>query len=287
VLAEVAAALRCPVCELALGGPIGGAMKCPRGHSFDIARQGHLSLMRGSDRPGGDTAAMVTARAAFLAGGQYDPITAALVEEAVAAAPADGLVVDVGAGTGHHLARVLDALPGRIGLAIDRSTVAARTAARAHERMGSIACDAWGPLPLIEGVAGLVLTVFAPRNGPETARILRTDGAVLVVAPTERHLREIVAPLELLKVEPGKRARLADQLAPVLVADGEREVEWTMRLDHEAVARLVAMGPSAHHVEPGSLERAIAALPDPVAVTASVTVARFRPAGAGDASLLR
>jgi 23S rRNA (guanine745-N1)-methyltransferase len=122
-----------------------------------------------------------------------------------------------------------------------------------------------------------VLSVFAPRNGPEMARILRPDGAVLVVAPTDRHLREIVGPLGMLKVEPGKRARLADQLAPALRLDGEHDVEWTMALSHEAVAALVAMGPSAHHVEPATLERAIAALPEPVRVTASVTVARFRP----------
>jgi 23S rRNA (guanine745-N1)-methyltransferase len=281
VLAEVAAALRCPVCDMALGGPMeDGVMRCPQRHSFDIARQGYVSLARGSDRPGGDTAAMVAARRAFLAGGHYDPLTDALAEEAVACVAPEGIVLDVGAGTGHHTARVLDALPGRAGLAVDRSTVAARAAAGAHERLESIACDAWGPLPLSDAAAGLVLSVFAPRNGPEMARVLRPDGAMLVVAPGERHLREIIAPLGMLKVEPGKHARLADQLAPALAADGSRELEWTMTLDHAAVAALVAMGPSAHHVDPAVLAREVASLPDPVQVTGSVVLWRFRPAAA-------
>src|SRR5688572_30940209 len=44
-----------------------------------------------------------------------------------------GCILDLGAGTGWYLARVLDRLPGRIGLALDLSKHALRRAARRSE----------------------------------------------------------------------------------------------------------------------------------------------------------
>ena len=91
-----------------------GVLRCGEGHSFDIARQGYVNLVPGP----GDSAEMVEAREAFLAAGHSAASSEALAEEA-AGGEAPGRVVDLGAGTGHYLARVLDALPERIGLALD------------------------------------------------------------------------------------------------------------------------------------------------------------------------
>ena len=117
---------------------------------------------------------MVAAREAFLAAGHFDPVIAAVTaaaERALAAASAGG-VVELGAGTGVQLADVLDRHPERVGLAIDRSRPAARRAARAHPRLGAVVCDVWRGLPVRSGAAALVLNAFAPRNGPEIARVL-------------------------------------------------------------------------------------------------------------------
>lgn len=67
MLDDVLPLLRCPVCAAALhrAGP---AVRCPAGHSFDVARSGYVSLL-----PGGagtaDTAQMVAARDRFLSAG--------------------------------------------------------------------------------------------------------------------------------------------------------------------------------------------------------------------------
>jgi 23S rRNA (guanine745-N1)-methyltransferase len=273
---DAIALLRCPHCGAGLHRA-GGALRCERGHSFDVARQGYVSLLAGDARPGtADSAAMVAAREAFLAGGHFEPLARALVEAAERAAPPPGCLVDVGAGTGWLLARLLDAVPGRVGLALELAAPALRRAARAHERLLAVGCDAWGPLPLRDDVAALVLSAFAPRNGPETARILRPGGALLVVTPTRRHLAELVEALGLLTVDERKEERLAAQLEPHLEPDGRESLEWTMELDHAAVGQVAGMGPSAHHVESEALAERLAALPDPVAVSASVTLWRFR-----------
>ena len=89
MLADIVDLLHCPVCGDALR-ETGGALRCAAGHSFDIARQGYVNLVPAP----GDTAAMVTAREAFLGAGHLDFVPLA----------AHGVVVDAGSGPAHHLA---------------------------------------------------------------------------------------------------------------------------------------------------------------------------------------
>ncbi|MER8105307.1 putative RNA methyltransferase [Kitasatospora sp. NPDC094016] len=275
MLQDIEHYLACPHCAQALTRHE-RALRCPAGHSFDLAKQGYVSLLAGDAHTGtGDTAEMVAARADFLAAGHYRPIADALAEAAAAADP-EGLVADLGAGTGHYLAHVLDALPGRVGAALDISKFALRRAAKAHPRIGAVVCDAWRPLPLRDASAGLMLNVFAPRNGPEIRRVLRPGATLLLVSPTARHLRELVGALGLLSVDEEKQRRIDEKLGPYLTPAGQRQVEFTLRLGPDDVRTVVGMGPSAWHTDPDRLAAALADLPDPVEVTASVTVAAYR-----------
>lgn len=248
-------------------------MTCPTGHSFDIARQGYLSLLPGDAQLGSaDTAEMVGARERFLGAGHFDALADSLAAEAertLAGGPA-GAVLDLGAGTGFHLSRVLERLPGRAGLALDLSKHALRRAARAHERIGAVAADAWRPLPLHDEAVALALCVFAPRDGAELARVLEPGGALIVVVPGERHLAELVETLGLLSVDERKRERLAAKLDPHFGPANVSAIEWSLELSRAAVRDAVAMGPSADHADHEALAAAVAALPEPVAVTASV-----------------
>jgi 23S rRNA (guanine745-N1)-methyltransferase len=274
VLADIVDLLRCPVCGDALG-ETGGALRCAAGHSFDIARQGYVNLVPGR----ADTPEMVEARDAFLEAGHFRPLSAALAEEARAAGGASGAsggaVLDLGAGTGHHLAAVLDALPDARGIAVDASPAALRRAARAHERAAAVGADAWKRLPVADGVAALVLSVFAPRNPDEMARILAPGGTLLAVTPTTRHLYELVGPLGLLSVPDDKADRLDAQLEAHFTLTARRPLEHPMFLTREEATQLVGMGPSAWHVDDQTVAERLAALPDPLTVTASMTLSAF------------
>jgi len=270
--------LRCPVCGAALTEVDPGTLRCGAGHAFDLARQGYANLLTGRAPAGADTAEMVAARADLLAAGHLDVITAAVVERAAAlAAGTDGLVVDVGAGTGHHLAAVLDALPDHHGVALDVAKAAARRAARAHPRAAAVVCDVWRGLPLADGCADLVLDIFAPRNGAEFHRVLRPDGALLVVTPHHDHLAELVGPLGLLQVDPAKADRLDRSLGGHFVRSGQRTYEETVALSRADAARLILMGPNAWHADPAGLAERLAAWPEPVAATVSVNLGTYRP----------
>ncbi len=151
-----------------------------------------------------------------------------------------------------------------------------RRAARAHSRVGAVVCDTWHRLPVHTGSAALVLDVFAPRNGAEIARVLHRDGALVLVAPTDRHLAELVEVLGLLTVDSRKRERLDAALGPHLKLVRSEVCEFTMTLDHAAVTALVQMGPSARHADPAELHERITNLSGLTTATASVQVSVWR-----------
>jgi 23S rRNA (guanine745-N1)-methyltransferase len=289
-LGDVADRLRCPNCAapLELAGRV---LQCARGHAFDVARQGYVALAppRRKLAPG-DSPDMVAARETFLATGHYR----AIAEEIEAAVPADlwpppaggaPLAVDLGAGTGYYLAALLGLRPGWRGVALDASRPALRRAVRAHPRIAAIACDVWQELPVQDAGAELLLNVFAPRNAAEIVRILAPGGALVVVTPAPSHLRELVEELELLDVGADKQQRLHTALGPRLAPVRHHELQLTMTLDHDELHALVAMGPSAHHLDSQLLAGRIAKLPRSVRAVASVAIETFRanPAAAPSA----
>ena len=275
--ARAVALLACPVCGDSLSVVPGETtLGCPAGHRFDRARQGQVTLLPPGHRPpSGDSAAMVADRVAFLGAGHYAGVTSALVS-AVRDGSEPATLLDLGGGTGHHLAAVLERLPGAVGVVLDSSPYAARRAARAHLRAVAVVADTWARLPVRDAAVDRVLVVFAPRNGPEIARVLRPGGRLVVVTPAADHLGEIVGSLGLLRVDPDKAARLAASLEPHLEPVGTAVHREVLSLDRTSVATLVGMGPHARHLSPEVLAAAVGRLDEPVAVTVSVEVGSYR-----------
>jgi 23S rRNA (guanine745-N1)-methyltransferase len=276
--------LACPACGAGLAAQA-GVLRCPAGHSYDLARQGYVTLLPPRHRPpSGDSAEMVADRVAVLEAGHYAGLTGALADAVQADGDEPARLLDLGGGTGHHLAGVLERLPDAVGVVLDSSRYAARRAARAHPRAMAVVADSWARLPVRDGAVDAVLVIFAPRNGPEILRVLRPGGRLLVVTPAVDHLAEIVAPLGLLRVDPDKAARLASALEPHLEPVRTVPFRTELELPHADVVRLVGMGPHARHVGRDVVSEAVAALPEPVSVTVSVQVAAYRKDGLRRAS---
>ncbi|MBF6350723.1 methyltransferase type 11 [Nocardia flavorosea] len=283
-LAAVAEVLSCPVCARGLVCA-GRVLRCDLGHSFDIARQGYVSLLTGAPtKLTGDTAGMLDARAVFQGVGFFEPIAAAVADAARVArndtAPPSGaeVIADIGAGTGYYLAHVLDAVPTARGIALDIAKPAGRRCARAHPRAAAVVADAWRGLPLRDRTLTAALSVFAPRNPAAVARCLAPGGRYFVVTPTARHLAELIGPIGMVTVDPDKERRLADGMAGLFTRVDSTAVEYPMALTRADIAHLVAMGPSAHHTAATAEQ-----LPEPFEVTTSVTVSTYRalPAATG------
>lgn len=275
--------LECPVCRARLMR-VAGSLTCDAGHSFDIGKQGYVNLLPGDADPGtADTVAMVRARAAFLAAGHYRTLIDAVATSTVRSIEGvSGCVIDAGAGTGEYLAAVLESAPERTGLALDISKHAARVAARVHPRVGAVVCDVWERLPVRDGVAAAVMSVFSPRNAPEAARVLAPGGALVVVSPTVWHLHELIEPLGMISVDPSKAERISRSLGELFTLERAGGLEVRITLSPDDATALVSMGPSARHTDPERVRAQAEALGGAIDATISVDITVWLTATSGE-----
>ena len=254
------------------------------GHSFDVAKQGYVTLAAGAGlKHKGDDMDMVNARETYLAMGHFAPFV-----EAVTGAVQDGLdsaslaestpasLLEVGAGTGYYLAHTLDSIAEARGVGLDISPHAAKHLAKCHPRVGAVVADVWERLPLRDESVDAISVVFAPRNPAEFQRVLAPGGQVIVLTPGAGHLDELREPLGILGVEEGKVERMYEQAEGFLEQAADPvDISFPIELDKASVAAQVGMSPSARHISAGELAERMAALPPTLTVTARARLDRL------------
>lgn len=284
-LDRVAPLLRCPLCGEAMASGDAG-VRCGRGHSFDRARHGYLTLLGARGRRfAGDSAEQVAARERVLGSGVFDPVAdalAAVARDALAGTPRP-VVLDAGAGTGFYLDRVVDTVAeaaesaGDVrGVGTEISVAAARRLARVNPRVAALVVDTWDGFPLADGCVDLVQVVFAPRNPAQFARVLRAGGTLVVAIPGPGHLEPLRTDSGMLAPAADKAERLGADLAgafepgPVRVVDVRAPVPATIAVD------LALMGPSGVHLDRARVAQDVGADPTPVRVHVEVRSFRRR-----------
>ena len=179
--------LLCPICGEILDR-IEKQYRCGNGHSFDLARQGYVNLLpvqqKRSLNPG-DTREQVLGRRAFLETGCYEPISNTLNETAKELG-AIGPILDVGCGEGYYSARLAEALDAEL-TGLDISKEAVRCAAAKYKGPQWL-CGTAAHLPVENGSAGVVTSLFALTMAEEFKRVLRPDGYFFQVLAAEDHL---------------------------------------------------------------------------------------------------
>ena len=239
-------------------------LACRNGHRFDTNRRGFASLLVGSRKLIGDSAAMLDARDTFLERGWYTELRDAL--SALVAAESPRRVIDIGCGTGYYLRGVLDASsardspgsppaahpPGVVALAMDLSAPAVARTVRAgladpNSTTNGLVADVWSSLPIRDGAADVVINVFAPRNPAEFHRILTPGALLAVVVPHPSHLQELRAAGLALDVHGNKTDDLVASLASGFHLESTQDLSRAPLLSPADVAALIGMGPSSHH----------------------------------------
>ena len=255
------------------------------GHSFDVAKQGYVTLAAGAGlRHKGDDMDMVNARETYLAMGHFAPFVEAVtgavqdaLDSASLAESTPASLLEVGAGTGYYLAHTLDSIAEARGVGLDISPHAAKHLAKCHPRVGAVVADVWERLPLRDESVDAISVVFAPRNPAEFQRVLAPGGQVIVLTPGAGHLDELREPLGILGVEEGKVERMYEQAEGFLEQAADPvDISFPIELDKASVAAQVGMSPSARHISAGELAERMAALPPTLTVTARARLDRLR-----------
>ncbi|HEY4384703.1 MAG TPA: methyltransferase domain-containing protein [Ktedonobacteraceae bacterium] len=248
--------LSCPFCQEALE-QTGNTLICSHKHTFDIAREGYVNLLR--KKLPGDTREMLVARRTFLERGFYLPLSNALNE--LVAAQLHGFtqsacVLDAGCGEGYYLGRLQQALEEQGGssdnsyLGLDISKDAIRMAAKRYPTIDFVVANLKDPLIVRDHALHLLLNIFAPRNPAEFARVLVLAGWLLVVIPAPEHLRQLRETLQLLQIEEQKMQHVVAQFQDDFSLVQTVEVQHKLHLQGEEIVQTVMMTPNYWHMEP-------------------------------------
>src|SRR4051812_8148313 len=178
--------LTCPLCREALA-PAGKSYRCAQGHTFDLAREGYLSLLHGRQKGEGrgDSKAMILARDRVHRAGVFDPLVAALA--ALPLEPAPRSLLELGCGEGFFLGHLVRTRGIATSYGLDLSVDAVKLAAKTQPAALILRADLLQPLPFADASLDLVQSIFAPRPLAEIQRVLRPGGHALFVYPEADH----------------------------------------------------------------------------------------------------
>ena len=233
--------LRCPVCG-ADTTKEGNSLFCrgARRHCFDFAAEGYVNLATAKAAGGGDDAALIAARTAFLNGGYYLPFAERVTERVLDLVPKGGVVVDAGCGEGYYTCKM--AAKGLRTYGFDLSKRGIRAAAKRAAREGLDALFAVAgiyTLPLADASVDAVVSLFAPVCEAEFLRVLKPGGILLVAGAGKDHLRALK---QVIYDEAKANEARAD--LPVTMSEISREtLGFEMDLPHGAIQDLFAMTP--------------------------------------------
>ncbi|MBQ9098355.1 MAG: methyltransferase domain-containing protein [Clostridia bacterium] len=263
--------LRCPVC----GGAVqkeGNSLYCngARRHCFDFAKEGYVNLASSKAAGGGDDAALIAARTAFLSAGHYAPFADRLCALLQRYAPG-GTVVDAGCGEGYYSCRM--AADGHGVLGIDLSKNGVKHGARTAKTQALSALFAVGgifDLPVADAAADAVVSLFAPVCESEFLRVLKPGGILVLAGAGPDHLFDLK---KAIYDTPYRNEPRAD--APIHMEKLHDEcLRFEMRLDATALTNLFAMTPYFYRTSAVGRER-LAALQE-LCVGAEMDIAVYR-----------
>jgi 23S rRNA (guanine745-N1)-methyltransferase len=189
----------CPLCKTPLfQHQASKGYYCNNKHHFDLAKEGYLNLLpvqhKKSKQPG-DSRAMMRSRRNFLEAGYYQLLAAALATmiDKYRKINSTMHILDMGCGEGYYC-RQIEALCNNSddllihGIDIAKNAILAAAKKQPHAQF-IVASNK--RMPYTDNYFDLLLRIYAPTNDSEIARLLKTNGLLLLVTPGPRHLWQL------------------------------------------------------------------------------------------------
>lgn len=243
--------IKCPVC----GGELNAEPRrlfCENNHSFDIAKEGYVNLLR-SGKSGdskGDNKEMARSRRDFLNKGWYSPLAEAICGCAEKYSKDGDAVLDICCGEGYYTDYLTKRLSRSFyGFDISKNMVrlAAKRKCGAEFFVANIAS-----VPVRNNSVDFAFHLFAPFHEAEFLRVLKDNGVIITAVPGKNHLFGLK---NVLYSEPYYNDEKPPQTSSLLLTDTVRVKSELKLSTKEDISALFQMTPYYYHTPSEGMKR--------------------------------
>ncbi|MDD5806885.1 MAG: methyltransferase domain-containing protein [Eggerthellales bacterium] len=192
---QAAAHLRCPVCHASLSVQEPAALRCSKGHAYNVSSKGTVNFVPQTKPLKGYDAHFFQCRRSVVQAGLYDSLTQALIEAvSVYLQPCLSkrpVLLDAGCGEGHMAATMAQSGMFDQVLAVDLAKDAIAQCAKGDTSGAVWMVANLASLPVGDGAVDCLLNVYSPANYQEFTRVLAPGGLLIKVVPGPEHMAQL------------------------------------------------------------------------------------------------
>ena len=249
-----ATAFACPICQENLT-LVESSLKCNNRHSFDLAKFGYVNLAPQIKQSANYDKENFQNRQQILESGFYQAILED-ISDLLATNPSAKTVLDIGCGEGFYSRKLQESHPDKTFYAFDISKDSVQIAAKSEVNwavnwfVGDLA-----RLPIKDASMDILLDIFSPANYGEFKRILKENGLLIKVIPTENHLKEIRQKVQDQLTNKGySNQDIKDHFQNNFTILSNKTVSLTKPITAEQLQVLLSMTPLLFHVDQSKID---------------------------------
>ena len=249
-----ATAFACPICQENLT-LLESSLKCSNRHSFDLAKFGYVNLAPQIKQSTNYDKENFQNRQQILEAGFYQAILEG-VSDLLAANPSAKTVLDIGCGEGFYSRKLQESHPDKTFYAFDISKDSVQIAAKSEPNwavnwfVGDLA-----RLPIKDGSMDILLDIFSPANYGEFKRVLKENGLLIKVIPTENHLKEIRQKVQDQLTNKGySNQDIKNHFQEHFTILSSQTASLTKTITTEQLQALLSMTPLLFHVDQSKID---------------------------------
>ena len=244
----------CPICQEKLS-MVESSLKCSNRHSFDLAKFGYVNLAPQIKQSANYDKENFQNRQQILEAGFYQAILED-ISDLLANSETSTTVLDVGCGEGFYSRKLQESHPDKTFYAFDISKDSVQIAAKSEPNwavnwfVGDLA-----RLPIKDASMDILLDIFSPANYGEFKRVLKENGLLIKVIPTENHLKEIRQKVEKqLTNKDYSNQDIKDHFQNNFTILSSKTASLTKPITAEQLQALLSMTPLLFHVDQSKID---------------------------------
>ena len=249
-----ASVFACPICRENLT-LVESSLKCENRHSFDLAKFGYVNLAPQIKQSANYDKENFQNRQQILEAGFYQAILEA-VSDLLSNSKNAKTILDIGCGEGFYSRKLQERHPDKTFYAFDISKDSVQIAAKSEPNwavnwfVGDLA-----RLPIKDASMDILLDIFSPANYGEFKRVLKENGLLIKVIPTENHLKEIRQKVQdQLTNKDYSNQDIKDHFQNNFTILSSKTASLTKPITAEQLQALLSMTPLLFHVDQSKID---------------------------------